>query len=98
MSSLVKFLLSFFLSSFFCYLPSSNVGLTPPGTYNPNVPVGQMFLGGATDCGPEHYTNIQGRASLNVWSARCQGHRRRQHKTENKQRTHTQLQDRNENF
>ena len=38
-----------------------------------------------------------GRASLNVWSAQCQGLRRRQHRTEHRQRIHTQSQDRNKN-
>ena len=48
------------------YLPSPNLGLTPCGTYNPN----------ARD------SDAQGRASLNMWSAQCQGLRRRQHRTE----------------
>ena len=46
------------------------------------MPVGQMPVGGATVSGPEHQTDTQGRASLNVWSAQCQG--RRQHRTEHK--------------
>ena len=37
------------------------------------MPVGQMPVGGATVSGPEHYTDTQGWASLNVWSAQCQG-------------------------
>ena len=41
------------------------------------MPVGQMPVDGA-----EHLTDTQGRASLNVWSAQCQGLRRRQHRTE----------------
>ena len=36
----------------------------------------------ATVSGPERYTDRQGRASLNVWSAQCQGLHRRQHRTE----------------
>ena len=43
-----------------------------------------MPIGGATVSGPEHKTDTQGRASLNVWSAQCQGLRRRQHRTEYK--------------
>ena len=48
------------------------------------MPVGQMPVGGATVFGPEHETDTQGRTSLNVWSAQCQGLRRRQHRTEQK--------------
>ena len=42
--------------------------------------VGLMPVGGATVSGPEHYTDTQGRASLNVWSAQCQVLRRREHR------------------
>ena len=41
-----------------------------------------MPVGGATVSGQEHYTGTQGRASLNVWSAQCQGLLRIQHSTE----------------
>ena len=41
-----------------------------------------MPVGKAADCEPDHYTDTQGRTSLNVWSAQCQGHRQRQHKTD----------------
>ena len=60
------------------------------------IPVGQMPVGGATVFGPKHWTDTQGRASLHVWSAQCQG-LRRQHGTEHRQRKHTQSQDRNLN-
>ena len=40
------------------------------------MPVGQMTVGGAIVYGPEHWTDTQGRASLNVWLAQCQGLRR----------------------
>ena len=46
-----------------------------------------MPVGGATVSGPEHETDTQRRASLNVWSAHCQGLRRRQHRTEHKGNT-----------
>ena len=46
--------------------------------------VGQMPVGRATVSGPEHQRDTQGRASLNVWSAQCQGFRRRQHRSEHK--------------
>ena len=46
-----------------------------------------MPVGGATVSGPEHKTDTQGRASLNVWSAQCQGLRWRQHTTEQKGHT-----------
>ena len=51
------------------------------------MPVSQMPVGGATVFGPEHYTDTQGWASLDVWSAQCQGFRRRQHRTEHKGHT-----------
>ena len=44
------------------------------------MPVGHLPVGGATVSGPEHLTDTQGRASMNVWSAQCQGLHRRQHK------------------
>ena len=59
---------------------------TPPGLKS-QMPVGQMSVGGATVSGPEHQTDTQGRASLNVWSAQCQGLRRRQHRREHKGHT-----------
>ena len=46
-----------------------------------------MPVGRETDCGAEHWTNTQGRTSLNVWSAQCQGHRQRQHWREHKEHT-----------
>ena len=52
------------------------------------MPVGQMPVGGgATDCGPEHKICTQGRVSLNVLSAQCQGHRQRQHRIEHEGHT-----------
>ena len=51
------------------------------------MPMGQMPVGGATVFGPEHETDTQGRASLNVWSAQCQGLCQRQHRTEHKGHT-----------
>ena len=78
---------------------SSNILLlrlfTLPQGLTSQMPVGQMPVGGATVSGREHQTDTQGRASLNMWSAQCQGLRRRQHRTEHRQRTHTQSQDRN---
>ena len=53
------------------------------------MPVGQMSVGGAIVYGPKHKTDTQGRASLNVWSAQCQGLRRRQHRTKHKGHTHS---------
>ena len=53
------------------------IGLTPPGTYNPNA-CGRDACRGSTDCGPEHQTDAERRASLNVWSAQCEVHRKRQ--------------------
>ena len=50
---------------FFYYLPSPKLGLTPRGLTT-QMHVGQMPVGGAPDCGPEHYTDTQGRTSLNV--------------------------------
>ena len=38
-------------------------GLQPPGL-KIQMPLSQMPVGGATDCGPEHYTDKQERASL----------------------------------
>ena len=46
-----------------------------------------MPIGGATVSGTEHWTDTQRRASLNVWSAQCQGLRRRQHRIEHKGHT-----------
>ena len=67
------------------YLPSPNPGLTSSRTYATNqMPMGLTPIGGAIVYGPEHYTDTQGRASLNVWSAQCQGLRRREHRTEHK--------------
>ena len=66
-----------FLSFSLCYLPFPNVGLTT------QMPVRQKPVKGAINCGPEHQTDTQERTSLNVWSAQCQGHRRRQHRQKN---------------
>ena len=65
-------ILSYFLSFFFIYFPSPNLGLTPPGTYNPNAR-GSDTCRGATGYGTEHQRDTQGRASVNVWSVQCQG-------------------------
>ena len=57
-----------------------------------------MPVGGATDCGPEHYTDTQGGGGfLNVWTAQSQNHRQRQYMAEDRQLTHTQSQERNKN-
>ena len=45
---------------FFVYLPSPNLGLTPP-RLTTQMPVGQLPVGGATVFGPEHWTDTQGR-------------------------------------
>ena len=37
------------------------------------MPVDKMPVRGAIVYRPEHWTDTQGRASLNVWSAQCQG-------------------------
>ena len=42
-----------------------------------------MPIGGVADSRPEHWTDTQGRAFLNVWSVR-QGHHRRQYRTKHK--------------
>ena len=89
---ILKFLSSFFLSLLFT--PPHNIVLTSPGLTT-QIPVEQMPVEGATDCGSEQQTDAQGRASLNVWLAQCQDHRQRQNRTEHKQRTHAQSQDRN---
>ena len=47
----------------------------------------QIPVGGATDCGTEHCTETQWRASLNVWSTHCQCQRQRQYRTEHKGHT-----------
>ena len=39
--------------------------IIPPG-FTTQKPLGQMPVGGATDCEPERYTDTQGRVSLNV--------------------------------
>ena len=78
-------LLIILLLLLYAYLPSPNLGLTSPGTTS-QMPVGQLPVGGATVSGPEHQTDTQRRASLNVWSAQCQGLRRRQQRKENRQR------------
>ena len=83
------FLLFFF---FFAYLPSPIQDLHPQGQ-TIQMPVGQMPVGGATVSGPEHYTGTQGRASLNVWSAQCQGLRRKQHRIEHRQRKEIEIPD-----
>ena len=79
----VTYLLSFLLSFSVIY-PPPIVRLTLPGVTT-QMPVRQIPVGGATDCGMEHYTDTQRRASLNVRSAQCQGHPRRQHRAEHTQ-------------
>ena len=44
--------------------------------------VGLMPAGGPKNCRPEHKAKTQWRDSLNVRSAQCHGHSRRQHRTE----------------
>ena len=71
------------------HLPSQNLGLTPPGTYNPNVRGSDACRGSNS-----LWTDTQGRASLNVWSAQYQSHRHRQHMRNHKGYT-AMSQDRN---
>ena len=63
-------------------------GLKDPDLHHPGfttqMRVDQMPVGGATDCGPEHYTDTQGRASLNVWAAKCQGNLQKQYSREHR--------------
>ena len=77
---------SFFLSFFLYIIISLLFTLPQYRTYTPGlttqIPVGQMPVGGAILYGLEHYTDTQGRASVNVWPAQCQGSRRRHHRTE----------------
>ena len=58
-----------------------------PETYNTNARGSDASRGSNIVYGPEHETDTQGRASLNLWSAQCQGLRRRQHRTEHKGHT-----------
>ena len=69
-----------------------NQDLHPQGLTS-QMPMGQMPVGGATGSGPEHQTDTQLRDSLNVWTAQCQGLRRRQHRTEHRQRTEIKIPD-----
>ena len=46
-------MLVIFLSFFFMYLPSHNLGLTPPGLIT-QMSMGQMPIGGAIVYGSEH--------------------------------------------
>ena len=62
---------------FFAYLPSRNLGLTPPGTYKPNAR-GSDACRGSNSLWTRTLDKYTRRASLNVWSAQCQGFRRRQ--------------------
>ena len=78
---------SFFLSSS-CIDPPPIQDLHPSPELTTQIPVGQMPVEGIIVYGPEHQTDTQARASLNVWSAQCQGLRRRQQRTEHRQRTH----------
>ena len=52
-NALIKRVILEYFSLFVWYLPSPNIGLTTPGT-SIQMPVGQMPVRGATDCGPEH--------------------------------------------
>ena len=71
------------LSFFFMYLPSPNLGLTPPpGTYSPNARGSDAFRG--SNCLWTRILDTQARASVNVWSAQCKSLRSRQHRTEHK--------------
>ena len=68
---------------FFAYLPSPNLGLTPPGAYNPNAR-GSDACRGSNNLWTrtlDRYTRA------GVWSAQCQGLRQRQHRTEHKGHT-----------
>ena len=57
-----------------------------PGTYNPNAR-GLGVCRGSNSLWTRTLTCTQGLASLNKWSAQCQGLRRRQHSTEYKGHT-----------
>ena len=62
----ISFFHSFFLS--FTVVNAPLLKTYTPG-FTTQMPVGQMPVGGAIDCGPENWTGTQGRATLNVWSA-----------------------------
>ena len=51
--------------------------------------MGQTLVRGARLYEPEYWIESQAPASLNFWSAECQGLRQRQHKTEHKGHTHS---------
>ena len=74
-------------SLFLCYLPSPNLGLTPQGLTS-QMPVGLMPVGGATVSGPEQLDRNTMPGLSNVWVAQCQGHRQRQHRTDQIKDTH----------
>ena len=85
---------SFFLSLLQCRTYTSK-------TYHTNVRGSAACRWGGVErqqIVDQNITNTQGRVSLNVWSAQCKGHRQRQLRTEHRQRTHTQSQDRNINL
>ena len=71
---------------FLCYLPSPNIGFTPPGLSTRMFLI-QMPVREQHTVDRNTMQIHKGGASLNVWSAQCQGHLRRQHKTENKGHT-----------
>ena len=73
----------FFFFFFFTYLPSPNLGLTPPGTYKQNAR-------GSNACRRSNnlWTRTLDRYTMCiVWSAQCPGLRRRQHRIEHKEYT-----------
>ena len=67
----------------------------PPGLTK-QIPMGQMLED--SDFVPEHQTGLKEWASLNLQSAESQGHCQRKHRTEHRQRTHNQSQDRYQNL
>ena len=79
-SSKYLYLFSLSFSFFLRYLPSPIKDLQPLGLTT-QMPMDQMHVRGATAYGPEHQTNAQRKASLNLLSAQCQGHRPRQQRT-----------------
>ena len=76
----------FFLLIFHLFTLTQSRTYTP-GTYKPNAHGSDAcrWSNSLWTRTRDRYT--QGRASLNVWSAQCQGLRRRQHRTEHKGHT-----------
>ena len=66
-------------SSRLFYLPQSRT--YTPRDLQPKCPWIRCLKREQQSGGPQHKTDTQGWASLNMWSAQCQGHHRRQHRT-----------------